>query len=111
MLPRRRVSAHEPIIETNPEADARLAETLARDYAIAFPDIFSDDVCAMLDRTLAQVRFVDEVGVSGPRLREVPMRTAIIVRALLNRPALSDWLAKIAGRGPLTDIRGSTGRF
>jgi hypothetical protein len=111
MLPRLRLSATATIIETSPEADARAADAFARDHAIAFTDIFTDDICAMLDRACAQATFIDEVGVFGPRLREAPMRTAIIVRGLLSRPQVRDWIAKITGRGPLVDVRGSTARF
>ena len=111
MLPRLLLSASKTTIDTDPERDARAAEAFARNYALAFTGIFTEDVCAMLDRALAQAVFIDEVGVSGPRLREVPMRTALIINTLLNKPALRDWLAKITGCGPLDTVRGSTARF
>jgi 2-oxoglutarate-Fe(II)-dependent oxygenase superfamily protein len=111
MHPRLRLSASETVIDTDPQTDACAAEAFARDHAIAFTDIFTDDVCAMLDRVCAQATFIPETGVSGPRLREAPMRTALIIRGLLNRPAVRDWIGTITGRGPLNDVRGSTARF
>ena len=111
MLPRLLISASETIIETDPRRDAHAAEAFARDHAIAFTDIFADDVRAVLERALAQATFIDETGVSGPRLREAPMRTAIIIRGVLNRQAVRDWIGKITNRGPLDDVRGSTARF
>lgn len=111
MFPRLRITASQTVIETDPQADAAAAEAFARDLALAFTDVFAPDVCAMLDRALAQAVFIDETGISGPRLREAPMRTALILRGLMNRPALRDWLSKITGARALYDVRGSTARF
>src|ERR1700743_3770513 len=98
------LSASQTLIDTDPQADARASEAFARDDAIAFEDAFADDVCRLLDRACAGAAFVaEDIDKLGPRLFEAPARTALILRGILNRPALRDWIANITGCGPLVD--------
>ncbi|MEI9993139.1 MAG: 2OG-Fe(II) oxygenase [Rhizomicrobium sp.] len=110
--PRICLTSHDTVIAGDPQSDAALAAQFARRHVLELPDLIQPDVLQTLAPAIGAARFVAcAVDGVGPRLRERPTRLGNLLRHLLRRQALRDWLTRITGVSPLGAVTGAVARF